>query len=314
MKKSGDCVKIRMPEFPTRPTTIIPTASTASIVVMGLLVAATAVLLAIPIPDARHHRVANALLNLGHVPLFALLAATALSLFGNGSLLVCVLLVATAAIGELLQAWLPGRAADLQDLVHGVVGIGIAWLWWSRKPRFAWRVAGTFALVAIPLVHIGPNLFDALRAKRQFPVLSNFSGPFEAQRWQLRQARLVTGDGPAGLIFQSGPDEYPGAEIVPIVADWRDYKTLEMDFQLDEPLDLNLSIRDQRPEQGFAERYNFSRRFDPGRHLLRLSLADVAQGASARPLDLSQVDSVNLFISNSQAPASIRLHQIELTD
>lgn len=293
------------------PTTIIPTATKASIAIAAAAIATTAVLLAIPIPDARHHRVLNSILNLGHVPLFAVLATIAFWLFG-ARIIVGAALVGLAAAGELFQSRLPGRTMDWHDLLHGVVGIALAWLWWRGLGKVAWRIAGTVALLLLPLVDLGPNLFDALQAKYQFPVLCDSSGLFERYRWKPRQARIVHPEGITSIAFDSGSDEYPGSEFVPIQGDWSDYETLVLEFEIEQPLEVNLSILDQREAFGYEQRFNFSQSFEPGRHRLVLSLADIANGATSKPLDLTRMDSLNFFISVGQAPAVMQIHRMEL--
>lgn len=294
---------------------MIRTMRTSSIVAMAAALAVVLVLLTMPIPDGRRRPIAVAVLNLGHVPLFAALALATFRFVGSGWTALAAL-AAAAVGGELLQAAVPGRTADWGDVGLGLAGVVLAWAWnpWRAgpPPRAAvrWLAAGAAAL-AVGFEGL-PNVADALLAQRQFPVLCDFSTPWQERRWSTRQASWESRDGRTALVFETGPDDFPGAELIPIESDWSGYDSLVLDLELDQPMELQATIRDQRAEMGYDERFNATLPIFEGRRTFRLPLALAASAPRTRPLDLRRIDSLNLFIDVAAAPGRMIVHRIAL--
>lgn len=287
----------------------------SSIAVLAASLAIVLLLLTIPIPDARHHRIVNAILNSGHLPLFFTAAMIAFRFAGSGWLVLAGLVVVVVG-GEVVQTAFPGRTGDWGDVFHGLAGIALAWLWnpWRTHPWLGLRArfAASLALLAIPVVDIGPELADACVARWQFPILYDDSTPWQEHRWRTHQSRWELRPGAAVLAFETGPDDYSGAELIPIRGDWSGYESLVLELEAARPVELNVSIRDQRAALGYNERFNAT--VDPfrGVRTVEWPLRDIEQGPRASALDLRRVDSLNLFISVKDAPADLIVRRVWL--
>jgi hypothetical protein len=272
--------------------------------------------LLVPIPSARHHRMLTALLNLGHVPLFAGLAWLVFRrtrALGWG--LPALGLVAAVILGELIQVWSPGRTPDRIDAEHGLIGIALAWLLGRREPPGRWSWVAAIGLMAIPCVRLAPEMLDVVRGWSRFPVLASFASVEELARWKTHGATIERAerDGEAvGRILPTAGDEFPGAEFIPVVADWRAWHKVIVDLAVDQETTLYATVRDQRREQGYAERFNDERRLTPGRHRWEWKLDDLARTPGGRNLDLSRIDSINLYVNQNQSNVRIDVFRIEL--
>src|SRR5437016_4509236 len=79
-------------------------------------------------------------------------------------------------------------------------------------------------LLAWPVVDAAPRLLDAWEGYEAFPVLADFATSRQELRWECRQAVLTRvpdaaqASGWGGhLEFLPGDEDYPGAELQPIV-------------------------------------------------------------------------------------------------
>jgi hypothetical protein len=287
----------------------------ASILLVLMACAIVALVLVIPIPAARHHRLLNAVLNLGHVPLFAFLGWIVLRLLGN-SVWTVGGLVAVVIGGEWIQIWAPGRTPDWVDAEHGFIGIAIAWSAWMLAHRPAIALLMGAVLFAVPLARVVPEMGDVASGWSDFPVLARFDQPWSERRWKTHGATLELEKDAAGGWFGSlrldGDDEFPGAELVPVATDWRGWSRLMMEIELDAELNLFLTVRDQRPTFGFGERFNGERKLGAGRQCWELPLAEVEKTPGGRPLNLAEIDSINLFVSPQDAGRAIKIRRVWL--
>lgn len=301
-----------------RPWKMIRLGRWSSILPVVAVVALAAFLLVIPIPSARHHRWLHAFLNLGHVPLFALVTWVALVAWGRKPW-VAALAAGLVAAGEAIQGFAPGRSVDFHDLIAGWAGVVIAWLWSAKETgRIPIRLAISGLALGVPIFDHARDLVDVPLGVWQAPVLADFSTWGQERRWRGRhgkvtRVRLPDGSWGGRLEFLSGSDDgYSGAEFIPVVTDWSGYQTLQITFDSPATIELNLSIRDRRTETGYDERYNTSGRFNQNRHILVYPLPKIARALRNRPLDLARMDSINFFIESKQGPGSITIRRIEL--
>lgn len=293
----------------------------ASILLFVTASAVSALLLVIPIPDARHTRFLHALFNFGHVPMFLALTLLMAWLFGTRWWVFLLALVAPV-LGEVIQAFAPSRNVDIVDLWHGVVGMLVAWIWCIggrlTRPVIVGKSILSAVLLAFPLADVAPHLVDVPLGHLQFPVLADFSNWGQESRWRPHGAEVkrvrLPGTGPAGrLDFRADGDrEYPGAEYIPVVVDWSNYDVLEIDFETAEPIELHLTLRDQRPRNNYQERFNMAADFAPGVHRLRLPFAKINEAVQNGPLDFTRIDALNFYLLAEDTPASITVHRIEL--
>jgi hypothetical protein len=289
----------------------------SSIAWLAGVVALGGLLLLIPLPQSHRYRLVAGLLDLGHVPLMAALAWAMLRVLGRRGWVLGAA-VGLAAGGEFLQWLAPSRSPDWGDFVHGSIGAVLAWIWTgpSRGATLR-RASATAVLLAVPLVDRGPSFYDVAAGHLQFPVLADFSTRAQEMRWSGHGAKVTREQDAIGhwvgrMTFLPGKNDFPGAEFFPIEPDWSSYRELLLTLEVDVPIELCVSIKDRRVEQGYAHRFNDRRRLTPGEQTIRWNLEEVARGAGAAPLDRTRMDCVNLFVENREQSGSIVIRSLRL--
>jgi VanZ family protein len=291
-----------------------------AIVCLGLAVAG----LLVPLPNQSRSPWVSKLLDVGHVPLFALVTVCFWRLVGRRIWLAFSLAVVSAVAAEVGQTFVD-RSGDLLDVVRGLLGALIAVVWLQLRPRaVAWRriAAGsaiTCALAAWPFWDCGPILLDAVRAYRSFPVLSDFQSPWEPLRWFTdgallkRVAAVEHGEGWAGRLDVSPHQGGNGAILFPIVQDWSSYRRLGCTFSFSgEPLRILISVRDGRKARPPLRRFDLERVYVAGRHRVVIDLHDLAAGQRFAPLDLTRIQSFHIVATQLTESRTLYLHTIEL--
>lgn len=252
----------------------------------------------------------NKMMDLGHVPLFALLCL-AIWVLTQRAWLTFGVSVMLACIVECLQGFV-GRSASIQDFFNGVAGCLLPFIWLGRWPENRWfgtpcRLGLSFAALMAPTADALPVFGHAAWARQRFPILSDFRWQFQRVAWKPRQAEFnllsrqavsenLTRPYQAQLRFMPGPDTFSGVEFVPEVRDWSNYRFLVIELELVEvPATLHLSIRDFRDETTEADRYEVAMQYPRGKHTLRIDLAEVAQAPRSMALDLKNIFSLVIW-------------------
>ena len=223
--------------------------------------------------------------------------------------------------------FLLGGDASIGDLLRDMAGGVIALSWFSpsskvlpeRVRRAARTVAATLLLVAcLPLA---AALSDEGIARLQFPVLSDFETPFEADRWD-GGARFsvdcsVARHGKASLRVDMDTSLYSGVALVYFPRDWRGYHILILEALNPSPeeIDITCRIHDLRHEEGeqrYEDRFNKVFRLRPGWNHFRVDLEEVARAPAGRTLDLGTIRAVGIFATRLPTPRTIFLDHIRL--
>ena len=130
-----------------------------------------------------------------HVPLFATVAWTLRRVTSNRTILAAIIALAIAVGAELLQSFV-GRSASLADIARGACGIAI-FVGWNFAEQFSagWRRRITKLTcltigAVLPLACAWPTLSDAMESWWEFPLLADFSSPWENRRWLAEGCRL----------------------------------------------------------------------------------------------------------------------------
>jgi hypothetical protein len=231
-----------------------------------------------------------------------------------------------AGLGEILQYQLHwGRTGDFGDFVRGALGIGIAcvvvraWRGPRSAPRLAAHALAVVALLTWPLAETGPTLLDAYEGYRAFPTLAAFQTSRELGRWECAQAVLRLAEDPAQpgapagrLVLLPGPEKYPGAELEPVVRDWRGYRRVCCAFAVEGgPLPVVFSLRTEG-RQGHTNHYQVGKLYGAGEQTLCLDLATAVPAGHPDPLDLSDVRNFHVFIRRPEHPRVLWLHRVWL--
>ena len=175
-------------------------------------------------------------------------------------------------------------------------------------------------LLAWPITEAGPCLLDAYEGYRDFPVIAKFQTEREVRRWGWRQAevhRIIDpehpGDWMGRIDFLPGTEAFPTATIDPIHRDFRGYSWLYCSFEvIGGPLQITISLRGGPLVEGHTSHVQFSHRFEPGSHIMRMALPELENRPEGESLDLGDVRTIQWYVVRPAEVRSILLRQIWL--
>lgn len=239
-------------------------------------------------------------------------------------------LVATASLGigiELLQ-YGTHRTPDMLDVIGGLAGSGLRLAFGDpavKSRRYFWRRFWQAAAIAAVMTQIWPlarALTDEMIARRQFPLLSGFETPFEADRWTGSAERTVSRQqaavGRAALMASLVTTRYSGVALHYFNGDWRGYRYFEARVYNPSSalLPITCRINDAEHDQGrqrYDNRYNRIFELKPGWNRLVVDLADVAAAPRQRTMDMSRIRGVGLFVTRLARPLVIFIDEVRLS-
>ena len=272
--------------------------------------------------------------NLGHIGAFLCIWLFGFNIFTRLQrlstlkliLLVCV---TTLVLGELIEyiQGLIGRDDELQDVWDSAVGALLAVTFFSvqvctlaRWQRYAWRFVAIVVLVAVPW-SIWSALTDEYFIRRQFPVLCDFSTPFELSRWQKNTAtihREQSGESKKRFLavdFQ--PAIYSTVTLKHFYPDWRGYKHIVLEVTNPENTDFRVILRihdrlHKRHHFELNDRFNRALLVHPGRQRITIDMDDVQNAPVSRKMDLQHIEELSLFTMQSKSYHHLWIHKIYL--
>lgn len=296
--------------------------TTAILGVAAILLACGALLF--PLPRHWTNGWRYLLFDLCHIPLFAFLLLWVGWLFGRRWWITSALLVAMAAGTEILQDRF-GRSGNLPDFLRSCLGIviGLVVVSASRKPkehaRLAAHVMIILCLALAPLKESGPILVDAAEAHLRFPVLADFSTERQMNGWRPYSANMNRVRDPLDSGFWSVKLEllpsatYSGVQFFPQINNWSSKREFCFEIVvLGNPVELTLTIKDFRRKFTYADRFNDARVYEKGRNIVRIPLDEIRNAATPEPVDVSQIQAINLFANRLESKAYVFLTGIWL--
>ncbi len=294
-----------------------------------LLIAIVLVLLFVPLPDGG--RVANALQDLAHVPVGALLAWAIwgqlhhrLSMgAGPAAFLSFVLVVVVLAGVEAIQPFL-GRGRSLEDLTVGVLAAaGALTITVARGSVGVTRAGGWLlglALLGLAAWPGGRILGDFVRLWRTQPLLASFEDDLELTRWWFDDAEAARSSEHVthqmwSLRVDLEPGPYPAATLVGVYPDWRGRTAFALDAWLDgaSSLDVVIKVIDASHDETYEDRYQGYVTLHPGENQIRIPMADIEGGPESRAMDLAHIRSVQIFVDGLKAGRTLYLDHVRLT-
>lgn len=319
--------------------------SRTPIILAALIILAAAFLLFdFRLPD--NTRFWRQLQNLGHIPLFGLVAIALLiftekiigRFFHSRILLYSVAFVASAFMGaatEAIQYFTP-RDADINDWLFDIVGsVVFLGLYFTIDPKnkHIWKRAGGFlkhstqfillavaGIVMLPQILLGTAYLNRDKA---FPVIADFESGWEKQFLNLENAQLEIVRAPAGwkdsaednvgkVTFEKA--QYPGVSIYETAPDWSRYNYLSFEVYSEMPDTVSLSIRidDIHHNCNFDDRYTGRFRIHPGENTVMISFEALRQTPSGRFMDMEQITHLVIFMVDPPEPRTLYLDQIRL--
>lgn len=268
-----------------------------------------------------------------HVPLFGVIATSIYFLHGRETTWqrrAVIAFLAACMLGALSEAAqiLTSRDASLRDLLADGLGAAsfLAAAIAVSAPRpfsFAKRVmavGGGLLLLGWAMAPLATVSAAYVERHMQFPALVNPAARFGHifTRRQNITYRIVqqTDAEPsyAHVTFGTGP--WPGVAYHDLWPDWSPYSTLVVDVEVegDTMLEINLRVHDKDHEKlkVLSDRFTRAFQLSPGRHSLRIALADVEDAPATRSLDLTAVTELIIFAQQKEAARSFRLYGIRL--
>jgi hypothetical protein len=272
--------------------------------------------------------------NLGHIGAFFILWLFAFNIFPrlrqlSTVQLILLVCISTVVLGELIEyvQGLIGRDDELQDVWDSGVGAFFVVTFFSTQiqklsvlQRYLWRLLALIVLVAVPW-SIWSALADEFFIQRQFPVLCDFSTPFEMSRWHANTAtmHLQKGQGPAQryLAIEFRPAIYSTISLQYFFRDWRGYKHIVLDVTNPDTADLKVILRmhDRLHKQhhyALNDRFNRALDIKPGRQHIVIALADVEYAPVSRRMDLQHMEDLSIFTMQSKSIHYLYIHKIYL--
>jgi hypothetical protein len=288
----------------------------------------------VPDSDGQGSRAWDEIWNLGHVGAFLITWTFVFNLFPRFTRLstlrlLVVVLVTTVAVGEVIeivQGWI-GRDDELQDVWDSGVGALLAVAFCSpqinaltRWARASWRALALIALLVVPWP-VWSNLADVVFIKREFPVLSDFSTPFELTRWRGNRAGIeiekAAGQRQAFLAVEFRPGLYSTVTLKYFQRDWHAYKRLVLDVTNPEKQAYRVILRihdrwHKRHHFALSDRFNRTLELKPGHQRIVIDLADVAKAPKTRKMDMAHLEELDLFTMASRVYHHLYIQRIFL--
>jgi len=275
----------------------------------------------------------SALFNVGHAPLYGLVALVILRLLlWDGDrrgitrikfyLLALVLTVVAGVLAELLQKLNHGDP-EVEDVVRDAVGAAAFLLAFGAFDRRLIErriaisrgimIALAAALLAASSFPLAAISADLLRRDRAFPRICAFEASWESAFVFAQEAdmqRIPPPDGwrprPADRVARIAfrPGDYPGLVVRKPHPNWTGFKELVFDVysELPQPVDLVLSIHDIGHDHDYWDRFNRELTIEPGPHRLSIPLRDIQMAPRGRQLDLSRICGLVLFADHPREP------------
>jgi len=282
--------------------------------------------------------------NLGHIPLFGLIALLALEASRallpalsprpfSHYLVAFVSVAVISLVSEVIQLDVPGRQAEVQDAVHNLIGavcfLAIRWAFDAnyrpqpnRAPRGLLVGAALFALFVSSWDLIELGWHYGMRAAA-FPVVVDFDSRWQQPFLSLPRASLAIVPAPEGWRGKAGQmvaeisfphERWPGVTIREPYPDWAGYQTLRVQIFSTgrDPVPLTFRIDDARHNQEHKDRFNRTVNIVPGLNDLSIALDDIRKAPADREMDLTDITQIILFTNRPEEPFQLYLSDIWL--
>ena len=300
--------------------------------------AAASVVLIVPLffvggPDWSSTPLDRALWDLGHLIFFAL-ATFAVQpwrwLQGWRLWVVTTLVVLVIGVAiELLQSGL-ARQEDWRDVLRNQMGLWLVLAWHplitARQP--APGMNPLLALISLALVTFELGAAGVVAARqfeinRQLPQLYNFAHEEPTLFWRgpVSPSPLHSqGSKPSGgrsLEISLNTKLYSGASLDNLPADWRDYDQLRISLfnPHDDRFTMTLRINDvahERNANTYNDRFNTQLQLQPGLNRFAVSLNAVREAPHTRPMDMSDIRRLGIFVIRLPQPRTVYLTELQL--
>lgn len=233
---------------------------------------------------------------------------------------------------EFAQKFVPGRYANVQDLIYdasgaiGAIGLLIFIHHVGRKSfqSKAIQLGGAAVFVATLLHGARPFVscvLDYWQRKQAMPLLVDFREPWTS--------RFVTADHGAVMYKTNPPEQWTGSENVALLRirpghrypgvtmrepfpNWQDYKNLVIDVLSPTNEDFEIRIEDIQHNDDYYDRFNRSVPITKGFQTIRIPIEDIKNGPRYREIDLSRMGGFKLFTVDPQHAIELYIGDVRL--
>jgi len=314
-------------------------------IVVALIAGTLSLVLLFPFPQTG--RQWSELFNLAHAPSFFITFLLAAGLLDPSSvgfrdswpriarmslrrlIVLASILLVLGGICEVLQQFV-GRATSLSDMLANGCGL-LAGLCWcvgrlvNSRSKKSIALVTTAALLLMPSWSPGCELRECVLQRNEFPLLASFERPRELNAWYpheatIKQSAEWTSIGSTSMRVNGlAGTKHPGANFQGLISDWHQFTALELDaFNLgDKPLTLRFSIFDEQHHASGhapADRFGGTAELPAGKVThIRIELADVKNAPAERVMDMSRIESLNLFVVRPDADFAFLVDNVRLT-
>jgi len=276
----------------------------------------------------------DSIINLGHVPLFAVVAGMTLWVLDRQKwvhtdikkyLWAFVLSAVLALATEIIQHFTPERSFQVRDIVNDLIGAGVflvAAYQYRRGLQVEKRVLLCSTALCLMLFSCLPVVVaaaDEMRSRRDFPLLGSFETRWEMERWKseessFRRVSMYATDGNLSLETVLSPGLYPGITMDYPPRNWRGYNTFTFDAYLEgtDSFPLTIRINDLQHNEGFEDRYNRTFVLKPGQNSLNIDLSDVEHAPKGRVMEMKNISILCLFSYNLKEKRTVYIDNIRL--
>ena len=243
-------------------------------------------------------------------------------------LILASVLLVLGALCEVLQQFV-GRSTSLNDVLANGCGLiaGMFWCLGRLATDKTKRMAASLMTIFLLLIPSWSPAFELLEWRKQnleFPLLASFERSRELNAWHAHEATIEQSttwhcDGSASMqVHGLAGTRHPGANFLGLISDWHQFAALDLDVfnPGDKPLSLRFSIFD---------RHHYHSGHDPadrfGRIVelaagdvtqIRIELADIKHAPANRLMDLSQIESMNLFTVRPETDFAFLVDNVRL--
>ncbi|MGD8927203.1 MAG: VanZ family protein [Thioalkalispiraceae bacterium] len=234
---------------------------------------------------------------------------------------IILLTVVASILIEVIQSYI-GRDASIEDIALNLAGTLLALIVTIYKGQYfkgrSYYIYFIFIVFTIMLVWPGIRIFiDEIQRREQFPVLADFSKPYELGRWSSNHAKLSISSTSLGKVLDVTllpGSRYSTVTLHTIHEDWEQYRELMIVIVNNEntKLPLVLRINDAAHNNEYSDRYNKRREVPEGLSTITVKLLDLYNAPKGRRMDLNNIQAISLFAIDLNSTRKFQIKKIYL--
>jgi len=227
---------------------------------------------------------------------------------------------------ELVQSQV-GRTSNWNDVINDVLGSMLSVFLFSPQRRqlrlktLLLLSIGIILTIAMHNRYLAIVLIDDYHARQKFPVLADFSTPFEVSRWQGGSIVQIARDSdlPAEDILQIEftTERYSGVSLQHFPRDWQGYSVLQFEYYnpSEEPIYVTCRIHDRGHVEGdqlYSDRFNRQIQLHSGWNNFQIRIQEVKNAPKSRQMDINDIMGIGVFVSRQKRPQTIYISEVRL--